>query len=189
MNSINKLFKAAGFQYENMEEMKRYDISNKNLEVKSYDKKLKKQVWKRVNALFYKGMSDINNSFEININGDKSFLCTGKHLLLVNNEFVPVEKLPSGLTEAIDITGNNILIYIAPKAISFPILDMEVEDTECYISAGIGGGAKVFSEGLRKFNPILSKYKTSLIMISQERDNVGCIAANTELTWKKLSDE
>lgn len=44
-----------------------------------------------------------------------------------------------------------------------------------YGKASFGGSAKVFSEGLRKFNPILDKYGTSLIMISQERDNVGAL--------------
>ncbi len=42
-----------------------------------------------------------------------------------------------------------------------------------YGKANFGGGAKLFSEALKKFNPLLEKFKTGLIMISQERDNVG----------------
>ena len=44
-----------------------------------------------------------------------------------------------------------------------------------YGKANFGGVAKLMSEGLRKFNPILEKFKTSLIMISQERDNIGAL--------------
>jgi len=42
-----------------------------------------------------------------------------------------------------------------------------------YGAATFGAGAKLLSDALRKFNPILDKYKTSMFVISQERDNVG----------------
>lgn len=44
-----------------------------------------------------------------------------------------------------------------------------------YGKANFGGVAKLLSEALRKFNPILEKFKTSFIMISQERDNIGAL--------------
>lgn len=42
-----------------------------------------------------------------------------------------------------------------------------------YGAATFGAGAKLMSDALRKFNPILEKYRTSMIVISQERDAVG----------------
>jgi len=45
--------------------------------------------------------------------------------------------------------------------------------TDEYGKANFGGSAKLMSEALRKFNPLLEKYKTSMFMISQERDAVG----------------
>lgn len=44
-----------------------------------------------------------------------------------------------------------------------------------YGKANFGGVAKLMSEALRKFNPILEKFRTSLIIISQERDNIGAL--------------
>ena len=45
--------------------------------------------------------------------------------------------------------------------------------TDEYGKANFGGSAKLMSEALRKFNPLLEKFKTSMFMISQERDAVG----------------
>lgn len=42
-----------------------------------------------------------------------------------------------------------------------------------YGAATFGAGAKLMSDALRKFNPILEKYHTSMIVVSQERDAVG----------------
>lgn len=48
----------------------------------------------------------------------------------------------------------------------------QVEDPN---KASFGGGAKVFSNGLKYLNPFLSRNNTSLIIINQERANVGVI--------------
>ena len=42
-----------------------------------------------------------------------------------------------------------------------------------YGKASFGGAAKLFSEGLRKFNPYLSHYGTSLHLVNQVRDKIG----------------
>jgi recombination protein RecA len=42
-----------------------------------------------------------------------------------------------------------------------------------YGKANFGGTAKLMAEALRKINPLLDKYKTTLIMTNQERDNIG----------------
>lgn len=44
-----------------------------------------------------------------------------------------------------------------------------------YGKANFGGVAKLMSEALRKFNPILERFRTSFIIISQERDNIGAL--------------
>jgi recombination protein RecA len=47
--------------------------------------------------------------------------------------------------------------------------------TDEYGKASFGGSAKVFADGLRKFNPLIDKFQTSMIIISQERDNIGAM--------------
>lgn len=46
----------------------------------------------------------------------------------------------------------------------------QVEDFE---KASFGGTAKLFANGLKFINPFLSKYETSMIVINQERANIG----------------
>lgn len=42
-----------------------------------------------------------------------------------------------------------------------------------YGKASFGGTAKLFAEGLKKFNPYLSRFETSLILTNQVRANIG----------------
>ena len=60
----------------------------------------------------------------------------------------------------------------------------QVEDWQ---KATFGGQAKVLSDGLRTLNPHLYNNKCSLILVSQERANLGCVDENTKVTWKKLA--
>ncbi len=48
--------------------------------------------------------------------------------------------------------------------------------------ANFGSAAKVFSNGLKFINPYLAKYETSLILINQERANVGAMWGPTTTT-------
>ncbi len=54
--------------------------------------------------------------------------------------------------------------------------------TEDAFKASFGGTAKVFSEGLKYLNPLLSKYNTSMILINQERANMGMFGADFQTT-------
>lgn len=177
------LFAAAGYASptDTMVPLERYDISDKKVKVKSYDIDAQQIVWKPVNALYYKGMSDPSDSFRVERSG-KEFYATGDHLIYNTaiGDYQPVRHA-LGDVSVLTSTGDTEAATITPAQVSFPILDIEVEDTECYYTAGLlshnsfGGVAKLMSEALRKFNPILEKYKTGLIMISQERENVGSL--------------
>ena len=48
--------------------------------------------------------------------------------------------------------------------------------------ASFGGTAKVFAEGLKFINPILSRHETSMILINQERDNMALFGADFTTT-------
>jgi recombination protein RecA len=51
-----------------------------------------------------------------------------------------------------------------------------------YGKASFGGSAKVFSDGLRKFNPLLDKFGASMIIISQERASMSSYGADFKPT-------
>lgn len=52
--------------------------------------------------------------------------------------------------------------------------------------ATFGGSAKVMANGLKLVNPYLYNNKCSMILIAQERANIGCIDQRTSITWKQL---
>lgn len=55
----------------------------------------------------------------------------------------------------------------------------QVEDA---FKASFGGTAKVFAEGLKFINPIISRFDTSMILINQERANMGMFGADFQTT-------
>jgi hypothetical protein len=179
MKTINDLFKEAGFDnYLEMKPMQPY-TPKKNIEVKSYDIKSKNIVWSKVNALFYKGLSNPSDSYLVSsVNNKFSFKCTGSHLVWTIKGYVPVKNCINSVT-SINGEGYPVALNITPIQESFPILDIEVEGTNNYFSGNIlshnsfGGTAKVFAEGLKKLNPILSRYETSMILINQLRAKIG----------------
>lgn len=83
-----------------------------------------------------------------------------------------VEELPIGL-----IIWDSLAV--TPSA-------SQVEDPD---RATFGGTAKLFANGLKYLNPYLSNYNTSMIVINQERANIGamygpdfsCVAPDTEI--------
>lgn len=61
-----------------------------------------------------------------------------------------------------------------------------ITQNEDAFKATFGGGAKVFSNGLKFINPYLSRYEVAMIIINQERSNMGgygadftCVAPET----------
>jgi hypothetical protein len=175
-----ELFKAAGFESpEAMAVDHRHEITKK-ISIKAYDTEKKAVVWQPVRALYFKGMSDPEDTFRVTSDLG-SFLCTGKHAIYdaVADTYRLVRSFSSGVANTISSEGASISAKIERVSEVFPILDAEVEGTSNYFSAGVlshnsfGGSAKLFAEGLRKFNPLLSKFGASMIIISQERDNVG----------------
>lgn len=202
MTTILDLFKAAGYEdYEKMEINKAYS-PKRAIEILSYDatppqnntimggKASKSFEYKKVNSLFYKGKS---KGYKVQFAGvDRSFLCTGSHAFLchidepVTPKNVSIQHCEWRTADslgsffwAVSENSGYVKAFLTKTNEEFPVLDVEVADTSCYVSNGIvshnsfGGSAKLMSEALRKFNPLLEKYKTSMFMISQERDNIG----------------
>ena len=49
-----------------------------------------------------------------------------------------------------------------------------------------GSAAKLMANGLRFISPILAKHQCSMIILGQERQNVGCVSPDTRIKWKYL---
>lgn len=201
--SLRNLFYAAGYKNPHLLTPGTKYLPQKHIEALSFNSQTQKMEWKRVTGLFYKGLCDISNSYQIFIpqptGENKSFYCTGEHLFYNadTGKYESVKKLFPSFT-ALDVDGKPIKVRIAFSEHSFPILDIEVHGNQNYFSSGIlshnsfGGTAKLFSEGLRKLNPYLSRYQTSMILLNQVRDDIGgfspvpgmkleCVAPDTQI--------
>jgi len=69
-------------------------------------------------------------------------------------------------------TGLIGLVIWDSVAATSSVAEMEKE----YGAANFGRTAALLSQGLRKLNPYLSRYKTSMILLNQVRDNIGGFA-------------
>lgn len=199
------LFEAAGFKdFKKMKELEPH-APKKDIEVLSFDLETGEQVYKKVNALFFKGMS---RGFKVDTGGAQ-FSVTGDHQFFASTSngwamidgtlketdqkysWVPAKDLPE-IFYGIDMNGNPVRVDLTPLDEEFPVLDIEVDDTHAYFTGGIfshnsfGGTAKVFANGLKYINPFLARTDTSMIVINQERANVGCIDKSTEVLWDFL---
>lgn len=206
MATMLELFKAAGYEDYSKMPLNTGVVPLNPIEILSYDADSKKNDWRKVDFLFYKG--NCSNGFEVEIDSKLAFLCTPNHRFLAkilpdgraiegpwsNCEWKTAAELPEEFYGFSD-KGEWKLIRLKPTTKEFPVLDMQVAGTECYFSGGIlshntfGGTAKLFANGLKYINPYLSKYGTSMIVINQERANIGgmygpdftCVAAGTEI--------
>lgn len=198
MQTMLDLFEEAGYKnYEEMEIDKPYP-PKKGIEVLSYDDQRPGSLpeYKRVKNLFFKG--NLPGYKVYSSSGKPFFMCTADHAFLTKKpsqevsfslgslklqefEWKSAKDLPTSF-EALSDTGHWILVTLEPSSEEFPVLDIEVEDNHCYFTNGIlshnsfGGTAKLFSEGLRKLNPYLSRYGTSMILLNQIRDQIGGFA-------------
>ncbi len=180
-----ELFVAAGYtSLDDMEENVFYK-PKKKLEIASIDPKLKEKVFKKVNAIIFKGYS---KGYEVELE-DKTFFCTEDHGFYdsESSSFVEAKKLYPEFI-GINSSGDNVVVNLKKTAKEFPVLDLEVDGLNSYLSGGIlshnsfGGTAKVFAEGLKFLNPLLSRHGTSLILINQERANMGMFGADFQTT-------
>lgn len=179
MQTIFDLFKELGFSDIEKLPINIKIIPSKTIEVKSFNIISKIIEWKKVTGLFYKGKSDINNTYEV-LSKNSTFLCTGDHLLwdIDNQQYVSAKKLSEYFT-SIDREGKSIEVKITPISSCFPILDIEVEDNHNYFTGealshnSFGGGGKLFSEGLKKLNPYVARNNVGLILLRQMRAKVG----------------
>lgn len=197
--TMDDLFKRAGLDYLSMTTGVFYP-PKKEIKIASLDEKFQK-TYKNISHLVYKGKS---TGYKVNPRSSlcEEFRCSPYHKFYdyTTQSYQTAEELykTSYITyDTIDeITGRRIYeagflgineegkpveVSLAPCGKEFPILDMQIPEGESYLSAGLlshntfGGTAAVFSNGLKAVNPLLSRTGTSMIVINQERDNIGAI--------------
>lgn len=187
------LFKAAGYEdYKSLPVMEFVKPKNR-LAIASYEND--KKVFKEVTGLIYKGEAE--NGYKV-VSSKGIFLGTKDHAIY-NASLKKFQKLEDAFKEekfiGINEDGKEESIIIEKCNDKFSILDLEVEGTHTYFSAGIlshntfGGKAKILGDFLTKFNILGRNYDTTMFIISQERANmqmmshaiVTCVTPDTML--------
>jgi hypothetical protein len=185
---MGSLFEAAGYKdYEKMEQMKFYPPKT-NISISSFEDGVK--IRKKITGLVYKGKC--NDGVLVSSTGG-TFLGTKQHLIWddFHKTFITLDQ---GLTElkgrvtGVDESGKQTPVYLEENKEEFDVLDIEVEGTHTYFSAGVlshntfGGSAKGLAEGLRKMNIFCSNFDTTLFTISQERANMNAMSHMNAVT-------
>lgn len=152
--TMESLFLKAGLNYELMEEDKFYDISEKNIKVKSYNHKKNEIEFKKIISLVRKENARVYRL--VTKSGDILLKCSGLHRVF--NVDLDQYSYISEITTGFALNNKNQKIeFNVEKTEEFePIVDMQVEDNENYFTNGIlshnttpGGNALKFFTSIR----------------------------------------
>lgn len=176
MQTMQQLFESAGYNYNDMEPYTFYPVE-KNIKIQTLNTNTGDTEFARVNSLVYKGTG---SGYWVVVNDVPVFSCTRDHKFYEVNseEYITAAELYPNFIGASE-TGDNIEVSLIEMEEEFPVLDLEVDEFHTYLSGGLlshntfGGTAKVYANGLKFINPYLGRYDTSMIVINQERANIG----------------
>lgn len=118
-----------------MEKNVPYDISGKNVKIKSFNHKTQQNEMKKILNLVYKGDYPIYHL--VNKQGDILLKCSGAHRIWDNAtaQYHHIQDIEGG--KALTKTGENIEFFVKQTNEMQPIVDMEVEGNSNYFSNGI----------------------------------------------------
>lgn len=163
--TMENLFKRAGLNYNLMEEDKFYDISDKNIKVKSYNHKTNLPEFKKIISLVRKENARMYKL--VTNSGDILLKCSGSHRIfnVDLNKYSYVLDITTGF--ALNNANERIEFNVEETDEFVPIVDMQVEDNENYFTNGIlshnttpGGNALRFYTSVRmELRPLSSDEK------------------------------
>ena len=199
---IEELFKLAGYpNYRELEVNKFYE-PKQALKIASFENG--KKVFKKVNAVVYKG--ECSDGFVISKSFEDGFNVTPLHKVYdyLKKDFVEVGKIweervnsndtfhqireegidePIGVIfDGLDEKGEQVRLHLTKCRETFPVLDLEVDETHTYFSQGVlshntfGAGAKASGMVIKRMNYFVDRYVCPVLWISQERANQDIMA-------------
>jgi hypothetical protein len=132
---MEDLFKKAGLVPQDLEIDEFYDITDKNIKIKSFNHKKGIKEFKKIKSLIYKGIQKVYSvSLE---DGTSLFEGSGNHRVFDTNKKDYIFLKDISQVEALLENGNTQKLYVKDTGIEKPIVDMEVEDNENYYSNGV----------------------------------------------------
>jgi len=145
--TMENLFKKVNLDYQSMEKNIPYDVSDKNVKVRSFNHESGKNEFARILSLIRK--DDIEEYNLVLKNGDILLRCSGEHRIYdkEKDDYLYVKDIEEGV--ALDSNNNKIPFFVVKTGKIIPIVDMNVEGNENYFTNGLlshntGGNALKF---------------------------------------------
>lgn len=151
---MEDLFKTAGLCYQSMEKNVFYDVSDKNISIKSFNHKTGKNEMKKILSFVRKDDAIVYHL--VTKEGNILLKCSGAHRIWDErtNSYQQVENIESGYV--LTTSGKKIEFFSKKTEGTSPIVDLEVEGNENYFTNGIlshnttsGGNALKFYASIR----------------------------------------
>jgi len=152
--TMENLFLKAGLDYKNMDKDVAYDVSDKNIKVKSFNHKTGKNEYRKILSFVRKDDAIMHNL--VSKDGSVLLKCSGAHRIFDKDkkEYFPVEQIERGVL--LSNNGKDIPFFVKKTNEIVPIVDMEVEGNSNYFTNGIlshnttsGGKALQFYASIR----------------------------------------
>lgn len=133
--TMETLFERANLNWKLMEKNIPYDVSDKNIKIKSFNHETNKNEFRKILNLVRKDDTEIYNL--VTKSGDIILKCSGAHRIWdnMNQEYYHVQDVESGI--ALNKNGENIEFFVQKTKETEPIVDMEVEGNSNYFTNGI----------------------------------------------------
>lgn len=162
--NMEDLFKKVNLDYRQMEKNIPYDVSSKNIKIKSFNHEKNEVEFKKILSLVHK--DDVIGYNLVTKTGDILLKCSGDHRIFDNEkkQYIKVKDIESG--SALTNSGESLTFFVKKTNETYPIVDMEVEDNENYFTNGLlshntGGNALKFYSSqrfdIRKIETITGK--------------------------------
>lgn len=133
--TMESLFAKAGLNWKTMEKNVPYDVSDRNILIKSYNHETKQNEMKKILHLVRKDDTDLYKL--VSKSGDILLKCSGAHRIwdANSNQYHHVQDIEGG--HALSKTGELIEFFVQKTRETTPIVDMEVEGNSNYFTNGL----------------------------------------------------
>jgi len=176
-----------------MEKNVSYEVSDKNIQIKSFNHKENKNELKKILSLVRK--EDAKVYHLVTKTGDILLKCSGAHKIWDNTskQYFPVMDIESGT--ALNSASENVEFFVKETGDVVPIVDMEVEGNSNYFTNGIlshntttGGNALKYYDSIRLRTSQFGKVEEGSGAVKERTGinvRVECVKNKTAPPFKK----
>lgn len=174
---ISKLFEEMGFPYETLEYDSPIDVSHLKYEIYAFDLKAKKNVWSKILKIVRK---ESTIGYSVNIENRTTLTVSGLHRFYVKTNDIEhwlpaMEAVDRNDLYILDDSNNWVNCKVSKTNSITDILDIEVENTNCYYSNGILSHNTMFGDPT-----CVDPYTTKITIKYEENSKIAKLLQNVK---------